>query len=469
MNVMADSPDPTRSPDPARSAEPPAVSLPPAHRYVIIGAGIHGLSTAWHLARELKARGLGSGEDILVLDKRAVGAGASGLACGVIRNNYFQPAMRELMAHSVAVWESDPEAFAYHAVGYLQIAPEAMHEDVAKIYAEQQAIGYSSTLIEGEPDCRAYMLNMFDDWQAPGITAILHEHRGGYANNVRSLRGLAAKAEAEGVRIRPGIRVTGLRTGGGEVTAVQTDQGEIRCDQVVIAAGPWVRDIWAMLGLPDRISVTDRDGRRHDGQAMWTYWALQEGTLAVDPGEFTDNQGSRPPVLHVDSSAPLRDDVDGGLITDQMWGIYYKPDFYFGGVQGGAAPYVVDKPAGQVAVDPYGPESPEYTVREDFVRMWTSALAHCHKRFEGKRALYRHEPTGGIGAFTPDSFPVFDIFRQNAYVIADSNHGYKMIGVGALVAKELLGEKQGLLAPFRFARYRSGELHPTSNSPFPWS
>ena len=85
-------------------------------RYVIVGAGIHGLSTAWHLARELRSRGLGSGEDILVLDKTSVGAGASGIACGVIRNNYFQPAMRELMAHSVAIWESDPEAFAYHAV-----------------------------------------------------------------------------------------------------------------------------------------------------------------------------------------------------------------------------------------------------------------------------------------------------------------------------------------------------------------
>jgi hypothetical protein len=101
--------------------------------------------------------------------------------------------------------------------------------------------------------------------------------------------------------------------------------------------------------------------------------------------------------------------------------------------------------------------------------MWTSALAHCHKRFEGKRELYRHEPTGGIGAFTPDSFPVFDTFRENAYIIADSNHGYKMIGAGALVAKELLGEQQGLLAPFRFGRYQSGELHPTSSSPFPWS
>ena len=438
-------------------------------RYVIVGAGIHGLSTAWHLARELRSRGLGGGEDILILDKTGVGAGASGIACGVIRNNYFQPAMRELMAHSVAVWESDPGAFAYHPVGYMQIAPEAMHEDVAKIFAEQRAIGYPSELIEGERDCRAYMLGMFDDWQAAGVTAILHEKKGGYANNVRSLRGLAAKAESEGVRIVPGVRVTGIQISGGAVTAVDTDQGEVRCDQLIIAAGPWVRDLWAMLDLPAQIPVTGRDGTVHEGQPMWTYWALQEGTVAMDPKEFTDNRGGFPPVLHVDSSAPLYDDMSGDLITDQMWGIYYKPDFYFGGVQGGTSPYVVEGQAADVAVDPYGPQSPAYTVKEDFIRMWTSALAHCHKRLEGKRPLYRHEPTGGIGAFTPDSFPVFDTFSQNAYVVADSNHGYKMIGVGALVAKELMGEQQALLAPFRFGRYRTGELHPTSNSPFPWS
>jgi len=324
-------------------------------------------------------------------------------------------------------------------------------------------------LVEGERDCRAYMLALFGDWRAPGTTAILHEQRGGYANNVRSLRGLSAKAEAEAVQIATGVTVTGIRTSGGAVTAVETDQGVVGCEQLVIAAGPWVRDLWAMLDLPSAIPVTTPDGTVHEGQPMWTYWALQEGTLAVDPGEFTTNEGAPPPVVHVDSDAPLYDDHTGDLITDQMWGIYYKPDFYFGGVQGGTSPYVVAGPAAEVAVDPYGPESLEYTVTGDFVRMWTSALAHCHGRFERKRHLYRHEPTGGIGAFTPDSFPVFDTFCQNAYVVADSNHGYKMIGVGALVAKELLGEPQALLAPFRFGRYRTGRLHPTSNSPFPWS
>ena len=84
------------------------MAVPTGVKYLIIGAGIHGLSTAYHLAVKLRETGRGSGEDILVVDKTSIAAGASGIACGVVRNNYFQPAMRELMAHSVSVWESDP-------------------------------------------------------------------------------------------------------------------------------------------------------------------------------------------------------------------------------------------------------------------------------------------------------------------------------------------------------------------------
>ena len=87
----------------------------------------------------------------------------------------------------------------------------------------------------------------------------------------------------------------------------------------------------------------------------------------------------------------------------------------------------------------------------------------------GQRHLYRKEPSGGIGAFTPDSFPVFDTFCQNAYVTADSNHGYKMIAVGREIARVLRGEHSTLLHPFRFDRFASGDLHPVSHSPYPWS
>ena len=439
--------------------------------YIIVGAGIHGLSTAYHLAQTLKACGKGTGKDIIVIDKSEIGSGASGIACGVIRNNYFQPAMRELMAHSVAVWETDPEAFSYHPVGYMQISCESMHEDVASIYNQQKAIDYKSTFIEGHRDCNNYMLNIFHDWQAQGITSVLHEESGGYANNKKSLQGLAAKAEFEGVRIISGVTVTGFsRDNHGTIKSVETDVGDIHCDYVVVAPGPWAKQMWDMLEMPDTISIKNPDtGIISQDIPMWVYWSLQEGTLGVEPKLQQTNDGKMPPVIHVDTDEPLYSDADGSLITDKMWGIYYKPDFNFGGIQGGAAPFIVDKKADSVAVDPYGPESPEFIVGNDFSTMWVSALAHCQKRFSGTMAQYKNEPSGGIGAFTPDSFPVFDVFHDNCYMIADSNHGYKMIGVGKLVAEDICGQSSSLLQPFRFSRYIQGRLHPVSNSPFPWS
>jgi len=447
------------------------MAFPTKSPYVIVGAGIHGLSTAYHLALELKARGKGSGEDIIILDKSGISAGASGIACGVVRNNYYQPAMRELMAHSVKVWESDAEAYSYHPVGYMQISCESMHEDVRSIHEQQKLIDYKSTFIEGEKDCMKYMRGIFDDWQAQGITSVLHEMPGGYANNTKAMYALAGKAEAEGVRIITGVEVTGFtRDNDDAISAVETNKGNIDCDYVVIGAGPWAKQFWEMLEMPKTVTIKNpSDGTIATDVPMWVYWSLQEGTLGLDPTIQKTNDGKMPPVIHVDTDAPLYSDVDQSLITDEMWGIYYKPDFHFGGIQGGAAPFIVDKSADKVAVDPYGPESPEFIVGQDFAHMWVSALAHCQKRFSGAMPKYKDEASGGIGAFTPDSFPVIDVFRKNCYMIADSNHGYKMIGVGKLVAEEICGERSSLLEPFRYSRYEAGRLHPVSNSPFPWS
>lgn len=439
------------------------MALPAQAEFVVVGAGIHGLATAWQLAMRR-----GRGDDIVVVDKAAPGAGASGIACGVVRNNYFQPAMRELMAHSVQLWEENAAALSYHGVGYLQISPASMRAGAERIHAEQRAIDYDSHFVVGARDSDAYMKSIFHDWRAPGVDSVLHEKRGGYANNMASVRGLVALAENAGAQIFSNTTVTGFdRDASGAVTTVLTDQGDIKCGQVVIAAGPWVRTFWEYLELPAAITMKTPDGATRDDVPMWRYWALQEGTLKVPPDYLTDNDGKMPPVTHLDSDEPLTDE-DGKALREK-WGIYYKPDFNFNGVQGGAAPLPVERPAAEVAVDPYGPKSPEFVVGADFARMWCAALAFAQRRFEGKAALFGKEPSGGIGCFTADSFPVFDRFCGNAYVIADSNHGYKLLGVGALVAAELLGGEERLLAPFRFARFARGELHPTSNSPFPWS
>ena len=181
---------------------------------------------------------------------------------------------------------------------------------------------------------------------------------------------------------------------------------------------------------------------------IWKYWFLQEGVLGVEADYLRTNEGKQPPVIHVDTDAPLHSDKDGKLITDKLWGIYYKPDIEGLGVQGGTSPYIVQKHFDEVNVDPYGIESPEFQTTDKFADMWTSALAHCQKRFVGKSNLYRKGPSGGLGCLTPDSFPIFDRFFENVYMIADANHGYKMIGVGHLVAHEILGNESEFLKPF---------------------
>ena len=96
-------------------------------------------------------------------------------------------------------------------------------------------------------------------------------------------------------------------------------------------------------------------------------------------------------------------------------------------------------------------------------------IGFCQKKFEGRNNDFRKISNGGVGCLTPDGFPVIDIFNENIYLIADSNHGWKMVGVGDLVADELLANKSQILKSFRFDRFEKGNLHPRSKSPFPWS
>src|SRR3954452_18536983 len=88
-----------------RSSVPP--SLPASVKHLVIGAGVHGLSTAWHLAK--------AGEEVLVVDKTGVAAGASGNACGRVRKNSFQPAMSGQRGTWLETWKPDPERLRCHA------------------------------------------------------------------------------------------------------------------------------------------------------------------------------------------------------------------------------------------------------------------------------------------------------------------------------------------------------------------
>ena len=233
------------------------MTAPSSTKYAIIGAGIHGLSTALHLAEMLKASGRGSGEDILVVDKTAIAAGASGIACGVVRNNYFQPAMRELMAHSVDVWESDAES--------LQLPSGRLHADQPRMHAR----GCRLDLRAAEGD----RLRVRCSSRAPTTSIELHEGpvrrlagarasprcctRSGAATPTtwRACTGSPPRRRAEGVSHPVRRRGARLRVRLQQQRcdrAARHNQGRIACETVVVGVGPWVNQIWNMLELPKR-------------------------------------------------------------------------------------------------------------------------------------------------------------------------------------------------------------------------
>ena len=436
------------------------MALPKKVKYLIIGAGVHGLSTAYHLAKYLKAKGQGTGEDILVIEKSSIAAGASGVACGNVRCNYYQEPMTKLMMHCMDIWESDPDYFAYNSVGYLTASFEPMREGLEVVHARHQELGYPSTLVTGEKEVKKYMQGIFHDWQAEKLTVVLHEHRGGHAWSRQAIHGLAIKAEREDARLITGPAVTGFQfNGDGAVTVVETDLGNIEVGHVIVAVGPWIKNLWQMLDLPLEAPSPQNPDEMVE---LWRYLALQEGEIEINPYIHITNDGKRPPLIHVDSDVPLYSE-DGRLVWDQPWGIYFKRDKH--AVQGGAVPLDVGS---ECHLDPYGTRSPYYCVDDQFYDLWVASLAHCMQRYEGQRQYASGKPSGGVGCFSADNFPVFDFVRPNVYAIADSNHGFKMIGVGEQVARILTGERSDLLAPFTYDRFAEARALPKSNAPFPW-
>ncbi len=437
------------------------MNLPESIEYCIIGGGVNGLSTAWHLARRLKEKGRGDGSRIVVLEKSDTGAGASGIACGVVRNFYFSPAMCELVKLSVEVWEEEPEAFAYNPVGYIAAVPKQQVSDLEHIYKRQHEIGYESDLFLGEDACSRHMKTMYADFHCEGIEGVLHEHAGGFSTPRRAIQGLTRKVEEQGVRLCRGIQVTGFELEGGAVKTVRTNHGAIRPDLVVIGAGPWAKHFWGMLDLPATAHLRAPNGQIFK-KPMFTYWSLREGSIRTDRPYLQDD-GQPGPVIHLDHSIPLVDPETKEQVHPGPWGIYWKQDAT--GVQGGGLPI----PLGEnVEIEPYGRANQAMDV--EFQRYFGAGLAWAMDRFRGSgHSADVPRPNGGIGCFTPDNYPIIDMVNSNTFFIADSNHGFKMLGAGKEVAAQILDGRRRSLYPFRLARFEEGDLHPSSHSPFPWN
>jgi glycine/D-amino acid oxidase-like deaminating enzyme len=406
-------------------------------RIVVVGAGVHGLSTALHLA-ELR----GSGEDVVVLDKQRVGGGASGISGGIVRNFYLAPAMNELVQRSVAIFELDPRLFGFRQVGYLAVVPAAQVDELERIAEQHREVAYDSTLVVGSPAVRRHLEALFPDWRARGSAALLHERRSGWADPTSTLSALEGMARAAGVEIREGVEVTGFDLDGtGAVDSLETSHGTVPGDLVVVAPGPWARDLLRLLDGDDALALH--------------FWQVREGEYAHATGALDPSE----PVVHLDSDEPVP-----GLPVP--WGIYFRPGFG-GGAAIGGLPRPLDP---ECELEPYGPSHPELgATSRAFDEGITAAMSSALGRFTGGFDRWACSSYGAQTAFTPDSYPVADFVRENVYAVLDSNHGFKMLALGRLAAAELLGERQPALEPFRLGRFAVGALHPASASPYPWT
>ena len=441
-------------------------ALPDSATYVVIGAGVHGLSTAWHLAMALEAAGKGSGADIVLVDKTGPGAGATGVACGGVRNFYMTSAMHAILRHSVDVWMYDPVNFGFQQVGYVTCGAANQAADYERIHASQNAVDYHSDLYQGN-EARAFVKRYWPDFKTDGIDVVLHEKVSGYAGTAQAIAGLAQKCVDHGVRCVWGTAVTGYDVTNGRVAKVVTDQGAIACDVAVLAAGPWTPLHWAWLDQPAELALSYPDGTTEADRDMWTYWRLREGEVYFD--DYRDARGLNPPLLRVEQiGTAVNDPATGKKLGDNVY-IYWRSGserMDRPGVQGGTAPVRLGPEA---AVDPYGHANDAYQAEPWFADYFCAALGQLMGRFEGCRADFRTRRNGGIGAHTPDNMPVVDWILPNLYMIHDSNHGYKMTGLGKLVAPVLTGgATPEELKPFAFSRYAEGRTFGARNSTSPW-
>jgi glycine/D-amino acid oxidase-like deaminating enzyme len=325
-------------------------------------------------------------------------------------------------------------------------------------------VGYTSDVYVGK-DAHHFLHNLWPDFKLDNVGVVLHEQPSGYAGTRQVIKGLAQKCAEHGVRVISGVEVQDYVMQGGEVQAVVTNLGEIKCEMVVWGLGAWTPTHWEMLDKPMTLDCHYADGTvlKKD---MWTYWRLLEGEV-YDDRPYRTPAGFNPPVLHVElMNTPVVDD-NGKQLKDYTY-VYYKNGnerMDKPGLQGGTTPIKLGPKA---FTDPYGHDNDEYQAEADFADYLCAAMGQTMKRFEGIRPQFRERRNGGIGAFTPDNVPVFDWAAPNVYMIADSNHGFKMLGAGKLAAKYLMGDDVPELKPFAYSRFEAGKTFGSTNSHSPW-
>ncbi len=218
------------------------MTLPAHAQIIVIGGGIMGCSTAYHLARDHKA-------DVVVLEQGRVTSGTTWHAAGLVGQLRASASITRVLKYSVELYKSLQAETGletgWKMSGCLRLATtQDRWTEYKRLATTAKSFGMEMSLISpSEVKAMWPLLNTSDLVGASWLPT------DGQANPSDITQSLAKGARMHGVSFHEGVRVLGFDMREGRITAVNTNQGKIACEKVVNCAGMWARQVGAMAGI----------------------------------------------------------------------------------------------------------------------------------------------------------------------------------------------------------------------------
>ncbi len=216
--------------------------LPSQAQIVVIGGGIIGCSTAYHLARDHKA-------DVVLLEQGKLTSGSTWHAAGLVGQLRSSASITRVLKYSVELYKGLAAETGldtgWKMTGCLRLATNADRwTEYRRLATTARSFSMEMHLITP-----AEVKEMWPLMEAGDLVGASWLPTDGQASPSDITQSLAKGARMHGAQIHEGVTVTGFGMAGNRITSVRTDQGEILCDKVVNCAGMWARQVGAMAGV----------------------------------------------------------------------------------------------------------------------------------------------------------------------------------------------------------------------------
>ena len=221
---------------------PPAMTRKTAD-VIVVGGGVMGCATLYYLT-QLGVRAP------LLLERDTLGAGSTGRSAAILRSHYSNEVTTLMSIEGRRVISNFKEEIGepggFVKTGYFFMVGEGQEAPLARNVELGRSLGLDTSVLTLEQAAPLLPTGFNLD----GITAIAYEPDSGYADSSAVTNGFAAAARRAGAEVRLGVDITGLVTEQGRITGVETTDGSIHADRVILCAGPWTSELLMSVGAP---------------------------------------------------------------------------------------------------------------------------------------------------------------------------------------------------------------------------